>query len=264
MINAKENTITIQNTHIDYLTFGKGEKTLIIIPGLSFQKVKGNKLMLSFMYRIFAKEYKVFFFDKRNVLPDGFTVKNMADDIKYAMDSLEIKDAYVFGASLGGMIALELAADHPQLIKKLALAVTSSRANESVVKTVNTWISMAEKGYIKGIIMDMLPKMYSEKYIRRYKLFIPLMAKIAQKSDISRFINMAKACLTADIYDRLQNITCPTFVIGGKKDMITSPEGCYEISEKLGCEIYMYEEYGHAAYEEAKDFNKKVYDFLEK
>ena len=35
-----------------------------------------------------------------------------------------------------------------------------------------------------------------------------------------------------------------------------------EIAEKLGCEIYMYEKLGHAAYEEAKDFNQRVLDFL--
>ena len=37
-----------------------------------------------------------------------------------------------------------------------------------------------------------------------------------------------------------------------------------KIAEKLQCEIYMYEELGHAAYEEAKDFNKRIYRFLQK
>jgi len=36
------------------------------------------------------------------------------------------------------------------------------------------------------------------------------------------------------------------------------------MAEKLGCQIYMYEKMGHAIYEEAKDFNKRVYDFLKK
>ena len=36
-----------------------------------------------------------------------------------------------------------------------------------------------------------------------------------------------------------------------------------EIAEKLGCKIHMYENLGHAAYEEAKDFNQMVYDFLQ-
>ena len=44
----------------------------------------------------------------------------------------------------------------------------------------------------------------------------------------------------------------------------TSSFTSQEIAEKLGCEIYMYEELGHAAYEEAKDFNKRIYSFLQK
>ena len=35
-----------------------------------------------------------------------------------------------------------------------------------------------------------------------------------------------------------------------------------EIAEKLGCEMYMYDKLGHAAYEEARDFNDRVYAFL--
>ena len=35
-----------------------------------------------------------------------------------------------------------------------------------------------------------------------------------------------------------------------------------EIATKLGCKIYLYDSLGHAAYEEAKDFNRIVYDFF--
>jgi pimeloyl-ACP methyl ester carboxylesterase len=53
-------------------------------------------------------------------------------------------------------------------------------------------------------------------------------------------------------------------VLGGSQDKVTTGEASVEIAEKLGCEIYMYENFGHAAYEEAKDFNRRVYDFLNK
>ena len=44
--------------------------------------------------------------------------------------------------------------------------------------------------------------------------------------------------------------------------MITTAKASVEIGEKLGCDIYMYSEYGHAVYDEAKDFNHQVYTFL--
>jgi pimeloyl-ACP methyl ester carboxylesterase len=51
-------------------------------------------------------------------------------------------------------------------------------------------------------------------------------------------------------------------VIGGKQDKVVSGVASEEIAEKLGCALHMYENLGHAAYEEAQDFNQMVYDFL--
>ena len=110
----------------------------------------------------------------------------------------------------------------------------------------------------------MLCSMYSEEYVRKYRMLIPLMKKTVGKADGRRFITLAKSCLSCDIYEELDKITCPVFVIGGMKDKIVSPEASYEIAEKLKCEIYMYEDFGHAAYEEAKDFNKRIFEWLAK
>ena len=60
----------------------------------------------------------------------------------------------------------------------------------------------------------------------------------------------------------LNEIKCPVFVIGGQKDKVTTGEACEEIAEKLGCNIYMYENLGHAMYEEAQDFTEMIYDFF--
>ena len=51
-------------------------------------------------------------------------------------------------------------------------------------------------------------------------------------------------------------------VIGGGQDKIVTGEATQEMAESLGCESYVYEALGHAAYEEAKDFNRRVYDFF--
>ena len=61
----------------------------------------------------------------------------------------------------------------------------------------------------------------------------------------------------------VQTCALPIFlVLGGLDDKIVGAESSFEIAEKLGCEIYMYEELGHSAYEEAKDFNQRIFDFF--
>ena len=262
LYNAKELTLTIQDIQMDYITFGNGTKPLIMVQGLNTNGIKGSAVPLAMMYRMFAKEYKVFLFDRRKNLPENVTVKELASDLALAMDALDIKNADVFGVSQGGMLAQYLAIERPDLVNKLVLAVTLSRNNDTVQKVVNEWIRMTEQEDWKNLVADMAEKMYSEEYMKKYKPMLPLLTMMQKPKDIKRFITLAKACLTCDIYEKLDRITCPVLVIGGNKDKVVTGEASEEIAEKLGCEIYMYENLGHAAYEEAGDFNQKVLGFF--
>ena len=91
---------------------------------------------------------------------------------------------------------------------------------------------------------------------------MPLLTILQKPKDVQRFIALAKSCLTCNAYKELDKIKCPVFVIGGQQDQVVTGPASEEIAEKLKCKIYMYENLGHAAYEEAKDFNNRVYQFL--
>ena len=262
LYHAKESKLTLGNTQIDYITFGKGPKTLIMIQGLSTRSIKGASLSLAYMYRIFARDYKVYLFDRRENIGEDITVRELASDIAMAMDFLEIQSADVFGVSQGGMIAQYLAIDRPDLVNKLVLAVTLSKNNETVETVISDWIRMTEQNDIKNLVKDMAEKMYTDSYVRKYKYFMPLLTILQKPKNVPRFITLAKACLTCNAYDELDKIQCPVFVIGGMQDKITGGEASMEIAEKLGCKSFIYDDLGHAAYEEAKDFNQRVYDFF--
>ena len=262
--NAKEEKLHIGKVSFDYIQFGSGKKTLLMIQGLNTNRIKGAALSLAYMYRIFAKEYTVYLFDRRDEVYEGITVKDMAMDIAAAMDELGLKNADVFGVSQGGMIAQYLAMERPDLVHKLVLAVTASRNNDTMENVVQNWIDLTEQGDFKTLVRDMAEKMYSEEYVRRYQFFMPLLTVVQKPKDVDRFLILAKSCLTCDMYNELEKIQCPVFVIGGKQDKVVIGEASEEIAKKLGCEIYMYEKLGHAAYEEACDFNQRVFDFLRK
>ncbi|MBO7196495.1 MAG: alpha/beta hydrolase [Clostridia bacterium] len=262
LYNAKELKLTASGMQFDYIRFGSGKKPLIMIQGLNTRGIKGAALSLAYMYRIFAKEYTVYLFDRRPVVYDGITVRDMASDIASAMDALGLKNADVFGTSQGGMIAQYLAIDRPDLVRKLVLAVTLSRNNDTVKQVLSGWIEMAERGDMKGFVLDMAEKMYSETYVKKYRLLMPLLTILQKPKDVQRFVILAKSCLTCDTYDILDKIKCSVFVIGGKQDKVVSGAASEEIAEKLGCRLHMYDNLGHAAYEEAQDFNQMVYDFL--
>ena len=262
LYNAKELKIRIRDADINYITFGKGKKALIMIQGLNTRGIKGSSLPLAFMYRRFVKDYTVYLFDRRPDITDNTTVRDFAEDIAFAMDTLGIKNADILGVSQGGMIAQYLAIDRPDLINKMVLAFTLSKNNETVNNVIKRWVEMAQAKEMKNLICDMAQKMYSDSYIKRYKLFMPLLTVMQKPKDVPRFVNMARSCLTCNTYDELKKIKCSVLVIGAMQDKIVSGEASLEIASKLGCRLHMYEDLGHAAYEEARDFNKIVYDFL--
>ena len=262
LYNAKESKVRVNDMDIDYISFGSGKKALIMIQGLNTRGIKGSALPLAYMYRIFAKDYKVYLFDRRPDAKEGITVKEMAEDIVVAMDNLGITGADVLGVSQGGMIAQYLAIYRPDLVNKLVLAFTLSRNNDKAVSAIETWIELAMKGNMKQLIVDMAERMYSESYLKMYRPFLPLLTAIQKPNDVQRFVILANSCLTCNTYDILNEIKCPVFVIGAGQDKIVGGDASVEMAEKLGCKLFIYDNLGHAAYEEAKDFNRLVYDFL--
>ena len=259
---VKEGTIKIDNIEMDYISFGKGKKNLIMIQGLNTNSIKGNGMMLSFMYKIFTKDYTVYLFDRRKDVYVGITNEVFADDIANAMEYLHIDNADVIGVSQGGMIAQYLAIKYPHLVNKLVLALTLSKINETVNQVINNWIRLTKEHNFKELTFDMAINMYSDSYIKKYKAMMPLLTLVQKPKDIERFIILCKSCLTCDTYDDLDKIKCPTLVIGARQDKIVGCNASIEIAKKCKCTLHIYEHLGHAAYEEAKDFNKLIYDFL--
>ena len=261
---VQERLLVLPDMEMDYITFGRGTKPLVMIQGLNTRGIKGAGLGLAWMYRRFARDYKVWLFDRRKDLRTGVTVEDLAQDLAAAMDAMGITQADVLAVSLGGMVGQELAIQRPDLVGKLVLAVTLSQNNDTVEQVIRRWVRMTEAGRWKSLVRDMAERMYTPAYFRRYRPFLPLLTILQKPRDPKRFLKLAQACLTCDTYDRLDKITCPVLVIGGGQDRVVTAQASEELSEKLGCELVLYEDLGHAAYEEAKDFNQRVYDFFAK
>ncbi len=264
IFSVKEQKCNLKEFQIDTIRFGTGSKNLIMIQGLNTNGIKGAGLSLAWMYRLFAKDYTVYLFDRRPEIPEGMTVREMAGDVAEAMDTLGIQNADVIGVSQGGMIAQYLAIDRPDLVHKLVLAVTLSKNNDTVRSVIEKWIALTAQEDWKQLVTDMAEKMYSEGYLKRYRPMLPLLTLLQKPKDAQRFINLAEACLTCNAYEELERIQCPVFVVGGRQDKVVTGAATEEIARKLNCESYLYDDLGHAAYEEAADFNQRVCDFLMK
>ena len=119
--------------------------------------------------------------------------------------------------------------------------------------------------WIDDGVLDTAEKSYSEKHLKKYRKYYNILWRVSRPKDYKRFIIQANSCLTHNVYDDLDKIKCHTLIIGGKQDSIVGVNSSKEIADRISnSELYLYEDYGHAVYEEAKDFNERVLKYLKR
>ncbi len=260
----KNGCAAVGDTEMFYVSFGRGRKNLVVLPGLSdgLATVKGKAAILSVSYRRFFSDYTVYLFSRKNRMPEGYSIREMARDQATVLKSLGIERAYVLGVSLGGMIAQYLAIDYPELVEKLILAVTAPNANPIVTAAVSGWIGMAERGEHTALIVDTAEKTYSEAYFQKSRKLFPLLAAITRPKSYERFLRNAQAILRFDSRGELARIACPTLIIAGSSDRTLGKDACFALKAAISdSALFIYDGLGHAVYEEAKDFYDRVLAF---
>ena len=237
---------------VDYVTFGRGDKVLVIITGLSLQGLSdmSDLAVYSLFYR-YAKEYKVYIFDRKDHIEEGISIENMAGDLYHSLQELHIAKASIIGMSQGGMIAQLFAIKYPQKVTSLVLALTFSRNNDISRDTIEGWIEMAKNGEVAKLNKDSMCKTFSSPMLKKLYVINKLFMRTVSVEKQERFIRLAKS------------ITCPTLVLGAKKDLVLGVDGARELANSIPkASYYEFSKQGHAAFIESKQFNKIILEFL--
>lgn len=246
-----------------HIVFGNGGKNFVILPGLSVHSVMGVADAIAEAYEDFCEEYTVYVFDRAENMHEGYTVRNMAEDTAEAMRELNIEKADVFGASQGGMIAMYLAIDHPQMVNKLVLGSTLAKPNATFNRIIDEWVQLAKEKNETGLLESFADNVYSEATLKVYRETIISSNLGISDEEYRRFTILAEACKTFDCYGELSSIQCPVLVLGSQGDRVVTAEGSEQIAEALGCESYLYSaDYGHGVYDEAVDYRQRCLNFL--
>ena len=264
IFNAENGRLHLKTGEMDYISFGRGNRVMILLPGVGdgLKTVKGMALPFAVLYRKLTKDFTVYSFSRRTELHDHMTTREMAEDLNEAIELLGLPKAVVVGVSQGGMISEWLAIDHPEKVDKLVLVVTTARSNKVLEEAVSGWQDMALSGDYKGIMVDTAERSYSPKRLKTARLEYKLLGSFGKPKSFRRFMIQAESCVTHDAADELCKITCPTLVIGGKEDRIATGEASEELAGLIpGSMLHMYEGLGHGLYEEAPDFLERIMDF---
>lgn len=258
--------VITEGIEMAYCRFGQGKRTLVILPGLSVQSVLTAAAAVENRYKILKEDFTVYLFERRANLPASYTIVEMAEDTAKVIQALGLRNCCVFGASQGGMIGIVLAAEYPALVSKLALGSTAARANPLLIAVLSEWVACAKKNDAEALYLSFGEKVYPQETFRQYREAFQKMAEKVTDAELQRFITMTENTLCFDITEQLKRIACPVFAIGDTDDRVLGKAGTLEIvtllQDKTAVSCYLYEGYGHAAYDAAPDYPERLYNFF--
>ena len=262
MATVQESRLAMDGTYMSVIRFGAGKRAFAMISGISLSGLEGLGASIAQAYEILARDYTVYVFDRKKILPDRYTTEDMAEDVYRALRLYGVEQADVYGVSHGGMMAQYMAVNHPELVRNLVLCSTQARAGETVKEVAGTWCRFAEARDVVGLNRYFFEKVYSEEYLFGFRDALPELEKVGTDEDCRRFEVLAGAVAEFDLYDRLDEVKCPALVLGSTDDHVISVESMIELADRLDCERYIYSGFGHAVYDEAPDIKKRIYDFI--
>ena len=263
----KIETVQTDTFSMDFFRFGKGERTLVILPGLSVQSVMGLADAVASAYQNMAETFTIYLFDRRKDLPPVYSVRDMARDTAAAFKALGLRDVCLFGASQGGMIAMVLAAEYPALVKKLALGSTASRITDAQTQRLDQWVKAAQEKDGVKLYLSFGELVYPKAVFKAARETLVSAGKSVTDGEFARFALLASAMNGFDFTARLSEIHCPVLVLGATDDAVLGGDASREIAQgfagRENVELHIYEEgFGHAAYDTAPDYKARLQRFF--
>jgi pimeloyl-ACP methyl ester carboxylesterase len=182
----------------------------------------------------------------------AYTLSDLADDCVGLLDGLGIDRAHVLGASMGGMIAQQLAIEHPERLLSLISMMSTTGEPEYGAPTEVALAALlspspTERGpYIEtsgGKVMNWASRRYGDR-ARSEALAAESYDRCFYPQGVSR--QLAAILATGSRADGLRALTVPTLVIHGLDDALIAPDGGERTAELIpGAQLLLVEDMGH-------------------
>ena len=252
---------------IPYVRFGEGEKTLLVFSG-----GPGNTLPSGFMIQVFghfkhlSKSFVIYVMSRKSGLPEGYTTRDMAEDYATVIrEEFNGEPHDVMGTSYGGLIAQHLAADHPELVRRLVIAMSVYRFSEEGNELDMRYAELLSEGKKKEALRSLEPIIEGGRVKKAFmKFFMGYIAPLmwSTPDNPSDLLVEGKAEMAHNSKNRLAEIKAPTLVIGGDKDYYCPAELLRETAAGIpNAKLVLYEGKGHMG-AMGKKFDEDVLAFL--
>jgi pimeloyl-ACP methyl ester carboxylesterase len=151
------------------------------------------------------------------------------------------------GLSMGGYLALEIMRQAGHRVARLALLNTTARA-DTAEQTRRRYdhIALAQSGQFDDVV-DVLYRRWVRPVRRRDRALQRVVRQMADETGAEAFVRQQNAIMNRpDSRPGLAAIDCPTLVVAGANDEITTPEHATEIADCIpGARLVVVPRCGH-------------------
>jgi 3-oxoadipate enol-lactonase len=171
--------------------------------------------------------FRTFRYDKRghglsDIGRTPYTIEDHVTDLAGLLDARQITGAIICGLSVGGQIALGLAARRPDLVRALILSDTAHRIGPPEIW--DTRIAAVELGGLASIANAVLERWFTEPYRRDQPAALGVWRNMLVRTPAAGYAATCAALRGADLTEAARGIQIPTLCLCGDQDLATPPD----------------------------------------
>lgn len=219
-----------------------------------------------------SRNFRLVLFDNRGTgrteaSDREYTMRLLGDDAAGLMDALGISRAHVLGISMGGMIAQELALNHPRKVERLVLCSTHCGGPRSIraIPEARALLARIPEASPEEAAQIAAELCFTKVYAGAHREQIEEWLRRTQKAPTSpsAYLRQLGAILTFDAYDRLAAIRAPTLVVHGRQDILIPPENGPVLAQVIrDAKLLLLANSAHGLAEGMDDATRSIRQFL--
>jgi pimeloyl-ACP methyl ester carboxylesterase len=216
---------------------------------------------------------RVITFDHRGIgqsesLMPAFTTEAMADDAASIIDELGLESAHVYGFSLGGMVAQQLALRHPRRVRSLILGATQAGGRRAVPadRDVLEFFRQRPNLGFEQAARESVAFNYAAGFREQHpdRIEEDIEWRLGQRFNAQAYRAQLFAAALHNCYGRLDRIEVPTLVVHGSDDRVIPVDNAHLMAERVpNCRLTELESTGHLYVTEVPEIDDAIGRFFE-
>jgi pimeloyl-ACP methyl ester carboxylesterase len=217
---------------IDVVRLGRGEP-LVLVPGLA-----GGWSLQAPLARRLARSHEVILYSLRGdraplASSRARDLTVYADDLAELIEELRLERPAVFGVSFGGVIALELALEHPDRVGALVLQGAEARFQANIGSVIaRRVLERFPLPNDNGFLNQFFNLLHGGK--PKPSRLVDFVVEHCWETDQSVMAHRLELLEHFDVSDRLWELDVPTLVLAGSRDVIVQPQRQRALAAAIG------------------------------